>query len=67
MPRRSGQRRLTERQRAAQLKDDPGDGPAVLDKALAADAKRAKGRRLGRGALEIVLDFLADVCGNLWP
>src|SRR6266568_1452001 len=31
MPRRSGRRRSTERRSAAQLKDDPGDGPAVLD------------------------------------
>jgi len=67
MPRRSGQRRSTERRPAAQLEDDPGDGPAILDHALAADAKRAKRHRRARGAVEIVLDFLADVLGSLLP
>lgn len=67
MPRRSGQRRLTGRRPAAGRKDDPEGGPAILDKALAADGKRARRRRRGRGAMEIVLDFLADFVAHLPP
>ena len=53
--------------RPAGPKDDPGDGPAILDKALAADAKRARRRSRARGAAGIVLDFLADFVANLFP
>lgn len=67
MPRRSGQWRLTSRRPAAGRKDDPGGGPAIPGKALAADTKRARRQRRGRGAMEIVLDFLADFVANLLP
>jgi hypothetical protein len=67
MPRRPGQRRLTVGRREAQPKDDQAGDSAILDQALAAQAKRARRRPRGRAVLEITADFVADFVANLLP